>query len=363
MENDNRLPLAALLALVIGAALRLPGLWTDLQLDEVWSIENASAAASWFDILRLKIDNNHHLTSLYMHGLGPNAAAALYRVPAYVFGVATVPLAWLIASRDSRTTAIISATLFATSAALVFYSSEARGYSTVVFLTLAAWYCLQRYAESPKTSYLIGFAVTSVLGMMSHQTFAFFFLGAYIWCDAHMQRTGRLRDATRLTMRMFAREVVSGDPYYDVTRNIYAPLAAACAAAPGTVLANPNDGHYLRYHTQCSVIANNFLVTQFQELKTREENELLSLPAAQLAARAPDVKYVYVRRNSLFVSLPDGQLAVMPRGDPKHPDRPLVDELLKAPADQLPPGFRLLAQEGPDVAPYARAFALGPAAN
>ncbi len=204
MENDNRLPIAALLALVIGAALRLPGLWTDLQLDEVWSIENASAAASWFDILRLKIDNNHHLTSLYMHGLGPNAAAALYRVPAYVFGVATVPLAWLIASRDSRTTAIISATLFATSAALVFYSSEARGYSAVVFLTLAAWYCLQRYGESPKTSYLIGFAVTSVLGMMSHQTFAFFFLGAFIWCDAHMQRTGRLRDATRLTMRMFA---------------------------------------------------------------------------------------------------------------------------------------------------------------
>ena len=191
-------------AVVVGAALRLPGLWTDLQLDEVWSIENASAAASWFEILRLKIDNNHHLTSLYMHGLGPNAAAALYRVPAYVLGVATVPLAWLVASRDSRTTAVVSTVLFATSAALVFYSSEARGYSAVVCLMLAAWYCLQRYADSPKTSYLIGFAVTSVLGMMSHQTFAFFFLGAFIWCDAHLQRTGRLRDATRLTMRMFA---------------------------------------------------------------------------------------------------------------------------------------------------------------
>src|SRR4029079_4856878 len=178
MKNANRLPLIAMAAGVVGAALRLPGLWTDLQLDEVWSIENASAAASWFEILRLKIDNNHHLTSLYMHGLGPNAAAALYRVPAYVLGVATVPLAWLVASRDSRTTAVVSTVLFATSAALVFYSSEARGYSTVVFLTLAAWYCLQRYAESPKTSYLIGFAVTSVLGMMSHQTFAFFFLGA-----------------------------------------------------------------------------------------------------------------------------------------------------------------------------------------
>jgi hypothetical protein len=204
MENDNRLPLAALLAFVVGAALRVPGLWTDLQLDEVWSIENASAATSWFEILRLKIDNNHHLTSLYMHGLGPNAGAALYRVPAYLFGVATVPLAWLVASRDSRTTAVITSVVFATSAALVFYSSEARGYSAVVCLMLAAWFCLQGYADSPKTSYLIGFAVTSVLGMMSHQTFAFFFLGAFIWCDAHMQRHRRLREATRLTMRMFA---------------------------------------------------------------------------------------------------------------------------------------------------------------
>jgi len=204
MENDNRLPLVALAVLVIGAALRLPGLWTDLQLDEVWSLENASAATSWLEILRLKIDNNHHLTSLYMHGLGPNVDAALYRVPAYVFGVATIGLAWLIGLRDSRTTAVITAVMFATSAALVFYSSEARGYSAVVCLMLAAWYCLQRYADAPNTAYLIGFAVTSVLGMMSHQTFAFFFLGAFIWCDAHMQRHHRLRDATRLTMRMFA---------------------------------------------------------------------------------------------------------------------------------------------------------------
>lgn len=184
---------------------------------------------------------------------------------------------------------------------------------------------------------------------------------ALIWAAATVLLA--LSSLPGFTMRLLAREVVSGDPYYDVTRTIYSPLAAACAAAPGIVLANPNDGHYLRYHTQCSVIANNFLVTKFQELKTREENELLSLPATQLISHAPGVKYVYVRRDSLFVSLPDGQLAVAPRGDPKRPDRPLVDELLRTPANQLPPGFRLLAQEGPDVAPYARAFALTPPAK
>ena len=200
----NRLPLVAGLVLVLGAALRLPGLWTDLQLDEVWSLQNAFAANSWFDLLRLKIDNNHHLTSMYMYALGPNTAAVLYRLLAYISGVAVVALAWLVGSRDSPTTAVVTAVLFATSAAFVFYSSEARGYATAVCLMLVAWYCLRRYAESPRPRWLLGFAMSSIAGVMSHQTFVLFYLGAFIWCDAHTQKHHRLRDATRLTMRMFA---------------------------------------------------------------------------------------------------------------------------------------------------------------
>ena len=160
------------------------------------------------------------------------------------------------------------------------------------------------------------------------------------------------------TLRLFSRETLAGDPYYEVTRELYAPLAKACAASPGVVLANPNDGHYVRFHTNCSVIANNFLVTKLQERKTREENELLKLPAAEVAAHAPEVKYLYLRRDSLFGSSEKGELVLMPRGDPNHPDLPLIQELLTTPVDKLPPGYKLLAQGGPDVAPYARVFAL-----
>ena len=204
MVRANRLPLVAGLVLVLGAALRLPGLWTDLQLDEVWSLQNAFSAHSWFDLLRLKIDNNHHLTSMYMHALGPDTAAVVYRLLAYISGVAVIVLAWLVGSRDSPMTALVTAVLFATSAAFVFYSSEARGYTTAVCLMLVAWYCLRRYAESPRPRWLLGFAMSSIAGVMSHQTFVLFYLGAFIWCDAHTQRHHRLRDATRLTMRMFA---------------------------------------------------------------------------------------------------------------------------------------------------------------
>src|SRR6185295_12476614 len=102
-----------------------------------------------------------------------------------------------------------------------------------------------------------------------------------------------------------------------------------CAASPGVVLANPNDGHYLRYHTQCSVIANNFLVTKLQERKTREENDLLRLTSTQLATQAPPyVKYVYVRRDAIFAQDEHGSLLLLPHGDPNQPDLPLVEELL-----------------------------------
>ena len=197
--------LLAVFVLVGAGLLRLPGLRTELSMDEIWSVQNVSAASAWWDLfLRFKIDNNHHLTSLYMYGLGSSASPTAYRLLALVSGIATVPLAWRIGARESRISALTTTLLLGTSAVLVFYASEARGYSTVVCLTLAAWYALQRYAETPSARWTIIFAVCSVLGVLAHQTFVMFYVGAFVWCDAHLQRTHRLREATRLTRRLFA---------------------------------------------------------------------------------------------------------------------------------------------------------------
>jgi hypothetical protein len=76
---------------------------------------------------------------------------------------------------------------------------------------------------------------------------------------------------------------------------------------------------------------------------------------------APYVKYVFVERYNLSKVLPNGKIEFMPHGDPDNPDLPLVRELLAAPADQLPPHFRLLKElffQGDTVAPYARLFVL-----
>jgi hypothetical protein len=87
-----------------------------------------------------------------------------------------------------------------------------------------------------------------------------------------------------------------GSPAFALTRALYGPLAEACAARPGVVLADNNDGHYIRLLTECSVIGNNLVLSQQSLDKVREANGLLALPAAELPGRAPWVRYVLVRR-------------------------------------------------------------------
>jgi hypothetical protein len=167
--------------------------------------------------------------------------------------------------------------------------------------------------------------------------------------------------APTMAFTLSARRPLANDIYYQMTQPIYTALADACRRDPGTVLAQPFDGHYIRFRSDCSVIANNFLVTPQHEQKYLEVSRLLSMPAAQMLGAAPDVKYVFVQRYNLSRLLPNGAVQFTPRGNPEDPDLPLVHELLTAPADQLPPHFRLLKElafPGNADAPYARLFAL-----
>jgi hypothetical protein len=156
-------------------------------------------------------------------------------------------------------------------------------------------------------------------------------------------------------------KITALDPYYALTWDAYPDLAAECARAPGVALSNLDDANYIRFHTGCGVIANNFLLTAFHEKKVREVRSLLDTPAAELIARAPQVRYVFVHRQSLFTLLPNGGMKFLPAGDPGSPDPRLVSDLINASPDALPPGFRLvkeLAFEQPAHVVYARVFAI-----
>jgi hypothetical protein len=154
--------------------------------------------------------------------------------------------------------------------------------------------------------------------------------------------------------QLFARHVPAIDPYYAISREIYARLAEACEREPGVVLADSNDGHYIRYHTECSVIANNFLLTPQHERKIAELDGLMALRPAELTVEAPHVHYIFARFEDLYLQAPDGSMTPSTVAQLKRRNPRLIRDLLLG---STPPGFALLHElrldDGRDI-PYAR---------
>jgi hypothetical protein len=123
---------------------------------------------------------------------------------------------------------------------------------------------------------------------------------------------------------------------YEMTRGIYPGLAAACSANPGVVLADNADGHFITYHTRCSVIADDFIMTAQHERKIEFAQQLLeSASAEEVLAQAPYVRYIYVRRNDNVFSSACGLRCPENRG---------LRALLLSDAASSPPHLRQLAE-------------------
>jgi hypothetical protein len=85
------------------------------------------------------------------------------------------------------------------------------------------------------------------------------------------------------------------DDRYASARPIFPVLAQACRERPGLVIADANDGHLIRYFTECSVIGNNFRLTPNDVAKYLESERLLSLPLVEVLREQPEARYVLGR--------------------------------------------------------------------
>ena len=141
---------------------------------------------------------------------------------------------------------------------------------------------------------------------------------------------------------------------YAASRSLFPVLAEACEEEPGIALSYNNDGHAIRYHTDCSVIVNNFLLTQQHRDKYVEAAVLLRLTPEQFHSLATNVDYLFVRLYKLFEQGPDG---FMPTSieEVKQNNAPLFQGLMLQ--GELPPGFKLLGElrvQDDRAIPFAR---------
>jgi hypothetical protein len=159
---------------------------------------------------------------------------------------------------------------------------------------------------------------------------------------------------------LIARIPRAGDPWFEKLHPIFPSLAAECARDPGVVLADTNAGHYIRYYSQCSVIANNFLLTPQHFRKVDEIDRLFAGSAEQLRELAPYVKYVLVRPGDIKPSN-DGNFTYSFFGGAGLPK--LTQRLLFSQPQDVPDHFRLLAKHDIELrdakvssVPYARLY-------
>ncbi len=132
----------------------------------------------------------------------------------------------------------------------------------------------------------------------------------------------------------------AGDSSFRSLRPILEDLGKACAEDPGIVLADNDAGHYIRYYTDCSVIADNFLLTKQHEQKILQIDYLTSLPAAALPGAAPYVRYLLLRP----ISIKPGANNRIEYMSYSQIDAQLLNDLLLQPLEKVPSNYILIEQ-------------------
>lgn len=195
-RSDGVLLLCALL--VVATALRIPGMFTEFWLDEIWSVYIARIARSLVEIFtRFPGSDNQHLNSVILYLMGDQVVWPWYRLHSLACGLGTVALAWVIGERRGRMEAVLAAGLIAVSYLMVHYASEARGYAMVMFFALASLDAVERYLATRRAGWLVVVWLSAMLGFLAHLTYLHVFNALGAWLLARIWLAGDARTATR----------------------------------------------------------------------------------------------------------------------------------------------------------------------
>lgn len=152
------------------------------------------------------------------------------------------------------------------------------------------------------------------------------------------------------------------DPHYAWVHPLMPELADTCKHSPGIVFAAPNEGHFVRFHSDCSVIANNFLLTPQHARKYLEAQKMLQWTPKELRTRRPDVRYVLATHRIFKQYHPSGLVTLAGADELArvNADTPLMTDLLLSSENKFD-GFEVIDEvvvefHDGEAVPYARLF-------
>ncbi|HEX9485409.1 MAG TPA: glycosyltransferase family 39 protein [Gemmatimonadaceae bacterium] len=174
--------------------------------------------------------NNHVLYSLLakLAAMPAGYAPWALRLPAFVAGVAIVPLVWMVARRlTDPSTALLAAALAAGSTPLALYSTNARGYSLLVVIFLAMLLMVDELRRDPSPTRWALLAVLGALGLYDIPVMLYplgVVLTWYVLGALRLPGDGRRRALGEMFVAVGLTLAVAGV--------LYAPIIASSGIAP-----------------------------------------------------------------------------------------------------------------------------------
>ncbi len=168
---------------VISLALRLVNLDSGLWIDEISSLVNQYRLPV-ADVFTNYIGDNQHplyavLASVSVSVFGEHAWSI--RLPAVLFGVASVPALYLLGAEVSnRREGLLSAALLTFSYHHVWFSQNARGYTALALSAILASFYFVRLLHEPKTRDVWLYGLIAALGCYAHLTMVFVVVGHFL---------------------------------------------------------------------------------------------------------------------------------------------------------------------------------------
>jgi mannosyltransferase len=224
------------LAVVAAAALRLIGGGDQLWYDEILTLVHSVREPLAVIVTHFPSNNDHVFYSVLSHisiVLG-GETPLMVRLPAILFGIASIPLIYAVGSRlTTRLEALAAAVLATVAAHHIWFSQNARGYTLLLVATLlGTQLILDGLKTRSKTSWLL-FALVSALGAYTHLTMVLAVIGQAIAVALHL-----------LATRRFSAEELKGPAIgfvgaAVVTVMLYLPMLGDVAAFFGDPGTNP----------------------------------------------------------------------------------------------------------------------------
>ena len=209
----------------LAAALRFYGVDSQLWYDEVKTLL-LSVRPGFPEIVTHFESNNHHpLYSVLAHfsisAFGEHPWSL--RLPAVLFGVASVPMLYVFAASSAgRLAATLSAGLLAVSYHHIAFSQNARGYTMLLFFTLLTSWLLLKALKEPSARLWVFYAIAATLGAYTHLTMVYIVAGHGLVVGANWLATMK----SRVDFRPLLLPFIAFALYAVLTLGLYAPYFA-----------------------------------------------------------------------------------------------------------------------------------------